>query len=319
MTDPQAGARAPVRAIDDALFLDIHGLPQWVTLRGQDLRNPALMIVGGPGAAFASMGPVFATWEAAFTLVQWDQPGGGETWDRSGGEGTGPISLERLVRDGLAVAEQACRRLGQEKLVLLGHSGGSIVGLMMARARPDLFSAYVGAGQFVDWPRQDALSYAMVLERARAADDRAALAELERLGPPPYASTAEDAIKSRYAGALTPAEQPAFAAALADMAAAHPGAPDPRVRATAVYDELRGELTAFDARRLGLSFELPMIFLQGDRDAYSVTSEVEAYAADIEAPAKVFALVEGGGHAAMFMREAFLALLERHVRRFATG
>ena len=101
-----------------------------------------------------------------------------------------------------------------------------------------------------------------------------------------------------------------------DAAYVAPGLPlpDPRVRGTAVYDLLRDQLLSFDARRLGLDFAAPMAFLQGDLDAYSVTSEVEAYAAGISAPAKLFALVEGGGHSALFMREAFLALLERHVR-----
>ena len=79
MTDPRAGARGGARAIDQGLFLDIDGLPQWVTLRGRDLANPALMILPGPGGAFTSWAAFFAPWETAFTLVQWDQPGGGAT------------------------------------------------------------------------------------------------------------------------------------------------------------------------------------------------------------------------------------------------
>ena len=201
MTDPRAGAHGRARSIDRGLFLDIGGLPQWVTLRGQGVANPALMIVGGPGAAFTRWAPFFEPWEAAFTLVQWDQPGGGATWARSGDEATGPITLHRLVRDGLAVAEQALAILGARKLILLGMSGGSIVGLMMAKARPDLFAAYVGTGQFTHWARQDALSYARVLRQAPASGDSAAALALEALGPPPYPDTASDAIKSRYAGA----------------------------------------------------------------------------------------------------------------------
>ncbi len=331
MTDSARRSRARAPSIEEGLFLDIHGLPQWVTFRGQSLANPGLLILPGAGAAFSRMAPFFAPWEAAFTLVQWDQPGGGATWARSGDEETGPITLARLTRDGIAVAEQACARLGASKLALLGLSGGSVVGLMMAKARPDLFGAYVGTGQFVHWARQDALSYAMVMEQARAAGDAAAVSELERIGPPPYADTATDAVKSRYAGALTSAEQAAFAAATAEMAQVlnppegatfvAPGLtmPDPRARATAVYDQLRDELLSFDARELGLEFELAMAFLQGELDAYSVTSEVEAYVAEITAPAKLFVPIEGGGHSTMFMREAFLALLERHVRPLMGG
>jgi pimeloyl-ACP methyl ester carboxylesterase len=326
MTDPQAGARGPARSLDHGLFLDIHGLPQWITLRGQDLANPVLMVVGGPGAAFTGWAPFFAPWEADFTLVQWDQPGGGATWARSGDEANGPITLERLARDGLCVAEQALARLGAHKLILLGLSGGSIVGLMMIKARPERFSAYVGTGQFVHWARQDALGYAMTLQQARSRGDEAAVAELERIGPPPYADAATDAIKSRHAGALTEAEQAAFAEAgpaldavqnpPPDAAWRAPGLelPDPRARGFAVYEQVRAELMGFDARRLGLAFEVPIVFLQGAEDAYSVTSVVAAYAAKITAPHKQLVLIEGGGHSAIFMRERFLELLTRRVR-----
>jgi len=56
-----------------------------------------------------------------------------------------------------------------------------------------------------------------------------------------------------------------------------------------------------------------MLFLQGDRDLYTPTSEVVAYAAAIDAPVAEVINVPGGGHAAVFLRELFLALLKRHV------
>lgn len=33
MTDPRTGARGRARSIDEGLFLEVGGLPQWVTLR----------------------------------------------------------------------------------------------------------------------------------------------------------------------------------------------------------------------------------------------------------------------------------------------
>jgi pimeloyl-ACP methyl ester carboxylesterase len=89
---------------------------------------------------------------------------------------------------------------------------------------------------------------------------------------------------------------------------------DQRERAMAVYDELRGELLAFDARKLGRKFDCPIFFIQGSEDAYSVTSEVADYAAWIETPLKRVLIVEGGGHSCWFLREPFLELLNAHVR-----
>ncbi len=315
------------RAIDEGRFVEIDGVEQWITIRGANRDNPALLLVGGPGAAFTAFAPLFAPWEARFTLVQWDQPGAGATHGKNGVNATGPITLERIARDGIAVAELACRTLGKQKVGLLCFSGGTIVGLMMIKRRPELFSAYVGSGQVVDWARQDALSYELLLDEARKSANRPAIADLERIGPPPYADTATDAVKSRYAGAMTDAERAAMSAldpdelvALqsppAEAAYIAPGVPleDPRTRAMAVYAELRDEIVAFDARTLGSTFDVPMFFFQGDRDVFTVTSEVRDYAAEIQAPQKAFVLVEGAGHSTLFMRDALLRLLDAHVR-----
>src|SRR5262249_36930374 len=156
--------------------------------------NPALLVLGGPGAALSAFAPLFASWERDFTVVQWDQPGGGATHARNGDARTGALTIARLVRDAIAVAEHVRERLRKKRVALLGSSGGTLLALTIASRRLDLVSVCVGAGTFVDWPRQDAESYALVLARARSAHDAAAIAELERIGPPPYPDTATDAI-----------------------------------------------------------------------------------------------------------------------------
>ncbi len=317
-------------SIDEGRFVAVHGVDQWVTLRGRDTNNPALLIVGGPGAALSRMAPFFALWESDFTLVQWDQPGAGATQAKNGDANTGALTFDRIALDGIAVAQFACRRLGIAKLALLGVSGGSIIALKMVKERADLFFSYIGTGQIVDWACQERESYTMVVERARAAGDQTAIRELEALGPPPYPDAATDAIKSKYAGALTPAEQAAFAAldpdAMAALnappAGAHYVAPDlPQLdvltTAMTAYSKLRDELVEFDARTLGLDFDVPMFFFHGDRDAFTVLSLVAAYAAEIRAPRKSVELIEGGGHSAFFVRDAFLSLLVRFVRPLA--
>jgi pimeloyl-ACP methyl ester carboxylesterase len=56
-----------------------------------------------------------------------------------------------------------------------------------------------------------------------------------------------------------------------------------------------------------------MVFLQGDEDFYTATAEVADYAAALQAPSVRLELIAGGGHSAVFMREAFLAALRTHV------
>ena len=327
MENTNTTAKKKTQSIEEGLFVEINGIPQWLTLRGSDGRNPALLILSGAGTALSRMAPFFAPWEQEFTLVQWDQPGAGATQAKNGEAGTGPLTVDRITADAITVAEFARQHLRTEKIAVLGISGGSIIGLKAVKQRPELFSAYVGTGQGVNWLRQEQLGYALVLEQARAADDQSAIAELEKIGAPPYKDAATDAIKSRHCGALTPAEQsylasldPAIMAAVrtppagASWIAPGLAGTDPRATAMAAYEKLRGDIFAFNAYELGISFEVAMFFFQGDRDTYTVTSEVEAYAAKIQAPQKLFVKIPGGGHSAFFLRDAFLCLLDSHVR-----
>jgi len=61
-------------SIEEGRFVDVHGVEQWVSIRGSDVKNPVLLIVAGPGAGISRMAPFLAPWEKEFTLVQWDQP-----------------------------------------------------------------------------------------------------------------------------------------------------------------------------------------------------------------------------------------------------
>jgi pimeloyl-ACP methyl ester carboxylesterase len=313
----------PDAPLDEGLFLDVGGQPQWVTIRGRDAANPVLMIVAGAGAAFSPLAPVFAPWEARFTLVQWDQPRAGATLTKTPHDPR-PFTYARLAADGCEVAAQACARLGVARLSLFPISGGTVTAMHMLRRRPELFRAYVANGQVTNWARQEALAYAMILARARAAGDAAAVAEIEGIGPPPWADVAADVVKGRFANAPTPAEQAQMAGpAWAGVRAPPPGArwiapvaahPDPMAAAFAAYREIRAELHAFDAETLGLDWPVPMIFLQGAQDAHTPAAEVEAYAAKITAPVVRYVPIAEGGHMSSFFIARLLALLEEHVR-----
>lgn len=313
----------PAERLDEGRFVPVHGKDQWITLRGDDARNPALMILTGPGAAFSPMAPLFAPWEAAFTLAQWDQPGAGATCAKHGPT-PAPFTYRRLVRDAIVVAEQVRARLGAAKLGLLAISGGTMIGLKMIKARPDLFAAYVGNGQVVNWAAQEAASYAAILARAHAAGDAAAVAEIEGIGPPPWTDVAADIVKGKHANAMTGAEQAALDPAV--MAAVRAPPPDaayiaqdlPAVDAyaasLAAYAALKPELASFDARALGLEFQVPMVFLQGAQDAHTTTPEVAAYAGEVQAPKVIYKEIAEGGHMSIFLVERMRALLEAYVR-----
>jgi pimeloyl-ACP methyl ester carboxylesterase len=235
--------------------------------------------------------------------------------------------MNALADDGVHVALFARDRLDAGKVAVLAVSAGTIVGLTMVARWPDVFSAYVGSGQIVDWARQDAVSYELLLARARDSDDGAMLADLTRIGPPPYSDAAADAVKSKYAGAPTPREAAAFAELARHMAAAQRGEPagadylapgvawpEPMPRALAAYTALRPEIVAFDAFALARDFAVPMFFVQGTDDLFTVTSEVERYAGWIKAPHVELLRIPGAGHGAALLTDELKARLVERVR-----
>jgi len=68
--------------IDEARYVEIGGIQQWITIRGEDRGNPVLLLLhGGPGDATNPWGYAgFRTWLKYFTVVQWDQRGAGKTY-----------------------------------------------------------------------------------------------------------------------------------------------------------------------------------------------------------------------------------------------
>jgi pimeloyl-ACP methyl ester carboxylesterase len=182
-------ALAPER-VDEEMFVRIGGIEQWITIKGDDHNNPVVLFLhGGPGDALSPFADaMFAGWEKDFTLVQWDQRGAGRTYGKSGPSIEPTMTVKRMADDGVEVAQFLLKRLNKKKIIIAGGSWGSILGIYMAHARPDLFYAYVGSAQLVNIRKNDAASYARVVELARASGDEQAITALTKIGPPPWSS-----------------------------------------------------------------------------------------------------------------------------------
>jgi len=208
--------------IDEADYVKISGLDQWITIRGEDRKNPGLLFLhGGPGDATNPWGyAAFRSWLKYFTVVQWDQRDAGRTYGRNGASA---ITIERMVLDGVELSGMLAKKLGKDKIVLVGHSWGSILGVFMAKARPDLFYAFVGTGQVADPSRNCAVAYAALIGRASRDGNSRALQELNEVGPPPYKDGKDFAVQRKWSNLFEGAD--AFLASTLGFALAAPGYP----------------------------------------------------------------------------------------------
>jgi pimeloyl-ACP methyl ester carboxylesterase len=328
-TGNRAMAKNAAQPIDEGMFVPINGVEQWITVRGADRRNPVLLwIHGGPGIAMSGQAPLFFEWERYFTIVQWDQPGGGATAAKNAGD-PGELSIERYVRDTIAVAEWSCRHLGTRKLVAMGISWGTLLGLELAHRRPDLVAAYVGTGQIVSGPRGALLGYELALGDARAHGDQAAVTELETVGPPPYATFESFITRQKYVNppGQKPSAREAEAIASTGKLLATPPPPGAHyVGPKASIEEsiqmflgtqraMFAETAAWDAeQRVGLRFAMPMFFFHGADDRNTPTALVRDFAERVQAPAKRLVVIPDAGHATIVFHDELLDLLKEHVR-----
>ena len=294
------------KGIDEAQFVKIGGIEQWITIRGWDRDNPVLLFVhGGPGDVtnpwtFA----LFAPWEKSFTVVQWDERGAGRTLRKSGPSIAPTITVERMVQDGVELSKYLCKHLGKDKIIVVAHSFGTILGLGMVRARPELFYAYVGTGQVADETKNYSVAYDALLQKARSSGNELAIDELSGVGPPPYSSGAGYRMQWKWANAFEGADQ--FLYETIGLALVAPGYSVQDINDTGDGEMLSAErlvpqTNSTGPKELGLEFSVPIFFIQGAEDFTTPTELARKYLNSLTAPRKAFVTIEGGGHFAVFM------------------
>lgn len=144
-TAPQATpiGNAPIackgQGVNEEGYVKISGIEQWVTIKGEDCRNPVILFVhGGPGNPMTPYAnSPYRPWEKEFTFVNWDQRGAGQTYARNPVDPETEehiLSVEGLAADGAEVAAFAARHLNARKLILFGGSWGSALGFDSIRA-----------------------------------------------------------------------------------------------------------------------------------------------------------------------------------------
>ncbi len=310
----------------------IGGIDQWIEVRGQDVNNPILLFVhGGPGIPFMPFAGEFqGPWEKYFTVVQWDQRGAGKTYASNNTElQLRTMTVPRMEEDTLEVANYLRSRFHRQKIFVLGHSWGSILGLWLAHEHPEAVYAYVGVGQAINMRENERVAYEDTLQRARQKNNQEAIQQLKDLAPYPPATPDPGKmtiVRQWQRDLLGPPRggiPPGFFRPARILSA-------PEYSLMDEYGFFHGQTLSLqtmlpavmqvDLSQLGRDFRVPIFFFEGRNDPYCRPSLVWDYSQQITAPQKAFIWFDNSGHFPFFEeQQKFTDELVHQVLPMANG
>ena len=209
------------------------------------------------------------------------------------------MTPERYIKDGHELVLYLRERFGEDKVYVLGESWGSALGIMLVQRYPDLFHAFIGTAQMVDFLETDLIAYDFAIDWARNRVTAARSSSLQEQGPPPYygdgvAWKQVELLKDTYAYMnQNPAINTNFNTPR-DLASPEYGLLDKVNWARGPLDTLGvvyPQLWDVDFREQAPNLEVPVYFLTGRHDVNAPPALIEEYYELLDAPHKEIDLV----------------------------
>lgn len=297
------------QGIDEEVILPVGGIQQFLYIRGQNTQNPIILFLhGGPGGAMIPMLHTYQyLWEDDYTVVNWDQRAAGKTYflnkDKTESIAS-TLSAEVMLQDIHEIICYLTKRFGKEKVIIVGHSWGTILGSQFSLAHPELVEAYVGIAQAVDI-NDGILSMAKYTRKlARGKKAEKDIAALERIIDQVQSSAAvaekETLAICKIAKRYMPINMDTTIFLKSGLFS-----PYYTLREMTYYakmDELTKPfaqyLLDYDLREIGSSYDIPVIFIFGEYD-WHMNLLAQEYFGTVTAPMKNYISIPGAGHVAM--------------------
>jgi len=150
-------------SISEKITRSINGVDQGMFIKGRDRRNPILLYLHGGMPDYFLTAQYPTGLDEYFTVVWWEQRGSGLSYHSAiPAESVNPV---QLIADTVALTNYLRKRFGKEKIYLMGHSGGTFIGIQAAAQFPELYYAYIGVAQMSNQLQSERLAYDYMLQR----------------------------------------------------------------------------------------------------------------------------------------------------------
>lgn len=296
-------------SISEKIYVDVNGSRQGMFIKSKNAENPVLLYVHGgmPDYFLTRQHPT--GWEDIFTVVWWEQRGSGISYDPDSPVGT--ITMEQLISDVLAVTDYLRRRFRKDRIYLMGHSGGTFIGIQAAARAPERYHAYIGVAQMSHQAESEVLAYEHMLRQFRESGDARMVKKLEAApvtveggAPREYLAVRDEAMHELGIGTmhemrslLTGLVIPSFLFreyTLTEKVNLWYG--KSRSGVSSVWDEM----VKIDLRETAREIGTPVYLLHGVHDYTVSYALARSYFDVMSAPIKGFYTFESSAHSPMF-------------------
>ena len=238
-----------------------------------------------------------------YNIVYYDQRGAGKTYLRNK---KAKPDTEMLKNDLLEIVLYLKKKYQKEKIGILGHSWGTVLGSMFALEHPEHTLCYIGCGQVVNIMENERVGFLKLKEAIENSGNKRDKRKLSKIGEYPVNNFSMNVyrkmgmvrnLQGKYNLAMS------FDKSMIKMFIKSPimGVRDilPFMTGMMVNMQVMKELMTFDLRERGLNYQVPVYYVLGEKDQQTPVEIGVEYFNKIKAPVKKLYMIENAGHLTM--------------------
>lgn len=301
--DPLAGS------ISEKVFININGVEQGMFIKGRDVTKPVLLYLHGGMPDYFLTERYPTGLEDHFTVVWWEQRGSGLSYSAHIPRET--MTMEQMISDTLEMTNYLRQRFGQEKIYLMGHSGGTFIGIQAAARAPGLYHAYIGVAQMSYQLKSERLAYDYMLQQFKENGDLQMVRKLEAAPvtmmdgtPDAYVALRDPAMHSLGIGTTHNMDSVVTGIFLPSLQSRDYTFSEKvnmwRGKSTAGISIVWDEMLATDLSTQVTELAIPVYFFEGIYDYTCSYTEAKTYFEKLSAPVKGFYTFEQSAHSPFF-------------------
>lgn len=288
-------------------YAQINGINQYLFHLGTKYENPVLLYLhGGPGSAESLFAHLFQEkLEEIYTVVHWDQRGTGKTLTKNPDKYP---TIDLMTDDLFDVIQYLKKKYKKEKISLIGHSWGSVLGSIFIKKYPEEVAYYIGFAQLVSMRENLTIAYKKLEESINQANDKKSFKRLKLIGDYPGEKIVLNNELLKKCSKVLKLQKKYNLADRHDWAVFFQALKSPIFKISDISAYLKGlkankkvleELAEYDLTSEPADYKVPIYYISGGDDWQVPYVIAQKYFEQINAPRKKFFLIPNAGHMLM--------------------